>query len=213
MILENGGKVRGSHLKDAIRSGCCASVRLLLDDGADVNKPYLNALESAISTGQCEMVELLLEAGADPYGTEEPLPVGNGDILQRLAAPSIEMYGYYFGRDDEERMRREMGGEHRMVLLKTILDRIGNVDESRYIVDEVGNRHPIFLAIQFKELEAVKVMLRHGVVVNHGATQHYMKDMLAGFPALVNDPEMSELWPTLAVTFSDARRRRHYRIF
>lgn len=63
------GGAAGTPLQAAALAGCCDSINLLLDAGADINASqsgmYGTAIQAAVAYGKLEVYELLIERGAD----------------------------------------------------------------------------------------------------------------------------------------------------
>ncbi|KAL1881327.1 hypothetical protein Daus18300_001180 [Diaporthe australafricana] len=146
-------------LTAACSSGYIKTARVLLENGADANKPgnyVLPLYLAAVEYGNVEMVQLLLKHKANP----------NHALLQRpIPIAIIE--------------RNELSGENTIVLLDILLDNDPPIE-----VDKPDNsgQTALIAAAKKEDMTAIRWLLEHGADIN--AVDSYNRHAL--FYALLN---------------------------
>ncbi|KAJ7283608.1 hypothetical protein C8J57DRAFT_739671 [Mycena rebaudengoi] len=129
-------------------------VRLLLENGADVNAGNNGALRAASKAGYTDIIQLLLENGANINTADEH----TGSILEAAASwdgkPSI----YFADSEDKKRRKIAEAATRRLQLVRLLLDKGADT--------HAGNNGALREAAKAGNTEVMQLLLENGANVN-----------------------------------------------
>ena len=160
-----------SDLADAVMAGDRAAVRLLLQQGADVNTAQVDgttALHWAVRQDDLEIAELLIGAGADlsaatlAGATPMQLATINGSaaMIESLLEAGVDPNGALSQHGDTALMMAARTG--RPDALEVLLDHGANVDSR----ETWGGTTAVMWAVSEHHVEAVRILIDHGADVD-----------------------------------------------